>query len=239
MSDLENKILAEIRNFLKANADQKIRESRPRYFKSGVECYGFKTATIQKLAKQMFQQIKEQPKHTIFELCENLWQSAFIEEGYIACMWAEAVYKKYDLPDFKIFERWVSTYVNNWASCDVLCTGALGKFVQLYPECVPQLKKWTTSTNRWQKRAAAVALIPSARKGLMLNDIFDVAKAMLEDNDDMVQKGYGWLLKETANQKQDDVFDFVMRHKASMPRTALRYAIEKMPKDRKSLAMSK
>jgi len=55
----------------------------------------------------------------------------------------------------------------------------------------------------------------------------------------MVQKGYGWMLKAASQAYQNEVFEFVMSKKSIMPRTALRYAIEKMPKELKSLAMEK
>lgn len=62
---------------------------------------------------------------------------------------------------------------------------------------------------------------------------------MLEDPDDMVQKGYGWMLKEATKKFPDEVFDYVMRHKGRMPRTALRYAIEKLPANLRRKAMAK
>ena len=101
------------------------------------------------------------------------------------------------------------------------------------------LKKFTKSDNRWMKRAAAVSLIVPARKGLFLSDMFEIALILLEDPDDMVQKGYGWMLKVASQTHQNEVFEFVMQHKQRMPRTALRYAIEKMPEDLKKQAMSK
>jgi 3-methyladenine DNA glycosylase AlkD len=55
----------------------------------------------------------------------------------------------------------------------------------------------------------------------------------------MVQKGYGWLLKEASKAHQQQVFDYVMKWKAKMPRTALRYAIEKMPVEMRRQAMSR
>lgn len=70
----------------------------------------------------------------------------------------------------------------------------------------------------------------------MQNNIADI---LLLDQDDMVQKGYGWMLKVTCNNHEKEVFDYVMKHKGNMPRTALRYAIEKMPKELKSEAMKK
>jgi len=59
------------------------------------------------------------------------------------------------------------------------------------------------------------------------------------DSDDTVQKGYGWMLKVASETYQHEVFDYVMRNKKVMPRTALRYAIEKMPDELRREAMKK
>ncbi|WP_264557960.1 DNA alkylation repair protein [Flavobacterium sp. N1718] len=101
------------------------------------------------------------------------------------------------------------------------------------------MKKWTTDSNRWKRRAAAVSLIVPAKKGLFLDTVFRIATALLEDTDDLVQKGYGWMLKEASIPHQEAVFDFVLDHKTVMPRTALRYAIEKMPEQHRREAMAK
>jgi 3-methyladenine DNA glycosylase AlkD len=92
---------------------------------------------------------------------------------------------------------------------------------------------------RWVKRASAVSLIVPARKGLFLREIIEIADILLPDRDDMVQKGYGWMLKAASQAHQTAIFDYVIRKKAVMPRTALRYAIEKMPGDLKKMAMAK
>jgi 3-methyladenine DNA glycosylase AlkD len=72
-----------------------------------------------------------------------------------------------------------------------------------------------------------------------LKAVFEISDLLMTDTDDLVQKGYGWLLKEASNRYQKDVFAYVMEHKDMMPRTALRYAIEKMPKVMKKQAMAK
>jgi 3-methyladenine DNA glycosylase AlkD len=84
-----------------------------------------------------------------------------------------------------------------------------------------------------------VTLILPARKGKFLNDAFAISGILLHDEDDLVQKGYGWLLKEASRLHQKEVFDYVMKNKTTMPRTALRYAIEKMPQDLRRKAMEK
>jgi 3-methyladenine DNA glycosylase AlkD len=78
-----------------------------------------------------------------------------------------------------------------------------------------------------------------AKHGEFLNDVFDLADLVLTDPDDMVQKGYGWLLKEASRKHTSEVFAYVVRNKAVMPRTALRYAIELMPKEMKVEAMKR
>jgi 3-methyladenine DNA glycosylase AlkD len=78
-----------------------------------------------------------------------------------------------------------------------------------------------------------------AKRGKFLSDIFHIADSLLQDKDDLVQKGYGWMLKEASIEHQEAVLDYIIRNKTLMPRTALRYAIERMPKDLKQKAMAK
>lgn len=68
---------------------------------------------------------------------------------------------------------------------------------------------------------------------------FEIADTLLLDKDDMVQKGYGWMLKATSEANQKRVFEYVMSKKGVMPRTSLRYAIEKMPQELRTKAMAK
>lgn len=87
--------------------------------------------------------------------------------------------------------------------------------------------------------AAAVTLIVPARKGSFLKDVFESSDILMPDEDDLVRKGYGWLLKAASEAHQKEVFDYVMKNKKQMSRTALRYAIEKMPAEMKAEAMTK
>ena len=89
------------------------------------------------------------------------------------------------------------------------------------------------------RRAAAVSLIIPARKGKFLKEILELADILLTDPDDMVQKGYGWMLKVASQSHQHEIYNYVIGNKKIMPRTALRYAIEKMPKELRIKAMEK
>lgn len=234
-----NKIIESIREELQRNADEETRVSGQRFFKEETKTYGVKTATVTRLGKQYFKLIKDREKQDIFDLCEELWQSGYMEESFIACNWSYYIRKQYQPDDFAVFEKWVDQYVTNWASCDTLCNHTVGAFVEMYPEYLSELKRWAKSTNRWMRRASAVTLIIPAKQGKFLSDTFDIADILLLDQDDLVQKGYGWMLKEASRTHQKEVFDYVVKNKKVMPRTALRYAIEKMPPELRKTAMQK
>jgi 3-methyladenine DNA glycosylase AlkD len=234
-----NKIIGNIRTELRLNANEKTKLSAERYFKEGVKLYGLKSADVSRISKEHYKTVADKSKLHIFSLCDELWKSGYMEESFVACNWAYNVRKQFEPDDFDIFENWVNNYIDNWASCDTLCNHTIGTFVEMYPGYLSDLKKWAHSQNRWVKRASAVSLIIPARKGKFLNDIFSIADILHSDKDDMVQKGYGWMLKAASEAHQLEVFNYVMRKKATMPRTSLRYAIEKMPPELKARAMVK
>ncbi len=232
-------IIGKIRRELKQNGDERTRKSGRRFFKEKIRLYGVKSAIAQQIGKEYFRAIKDKSKKEIFDLCEDLWMSGYMEESFIACNWSYYIRRDYKPRDFRVFEKWVNRYVGNWASCDTLCNHTIGAFVDMYPEYISELKKWAESKNRWMRRASSVSLIIPARQGKFLNDILEIADILLPDQDDLVQKGYGWMLKAASHAHRKEIFDFVISKKAIMPRTALRYAIEKMPKDLKDKAMEK
>jgi 3-methyladenine DNA glycosylase AlkD len=234
-----NTIIADIRQELMQCVDEETKEGGQRYFKEEVKLHGVKTAVVGEISKKYFSEIKEKEKGEIFDLCEELWRSGYLEESFIACNWSYAIRKRYEEKDLEVCERWLEKYVSNWASCDTLCNHTVGTHLEMYPAGLSALKRWAASPNRWMRRAAAVSLVVPARKGLFLDDIFEIAVLLLTDRDDMVQKGYGWMLKAASQSDQEQVFAFVMDRKDSMPRTPLRYAIEKMPPELKRAAMSR
>lgn len=234
-----NELLSRIRQTLIESSDEQTRIGSQRYFKEAITVHGVKAATVQKIGKAFFAEMKDKPKSEIFSLCEILWQSGYLEESFIACDWSERLQKQFEPADFEIFECWIKKYVNNWASCDTLCNHTVGDFVMMYPEFIKRLKEFARSENRWVRRASSVSLIIPARKKMFLSEIFEIADFLLTDKDDMVQKGYGWMLKAASQSNQQRVFEYVMQNKRKMPRTALRYAIEKMPPDLKKQAMQR
>jgi 3-methyladenine DNA glycosylase AlkD len=227
----------ELRSELNENVDEHTRNTAQRFFKEEIKVYGVKTAVVTKISKKHFD--NSISKAEVFRLCEELFKSGYMEESFIACKWSYNMKAQYEEKDFSIFEAWIEKYVKNWATCDTLCNHTVGEFIERFPEYVDELKRWAKSENMWMRRAAAVSLIVPARQGKFLKDAFEISDILMQDKEDLVQKGYGWLLKEESRTRQKDVFDYVMKNKSKMPRTALRYAIEKMPEAIRKEAMKK
>ncbi|TET21492.1 MAG: DNA alkylation repair protein [Candidatus Cloacimonadota bacterium] len=230
-----------MRKELKRNADKEYKKSIKRFFKEGQEInlIGVRTPVVRGISKKYFSQINSKSKKEILNLCEELLKNGYSEEQGIAFGWAARLKDDFSPTDFNRFRSWLKKYVKNWGHCDGYCFGVLGPFIYAFPQYIPEIKKWTGSKNRWFRRASAVLVIYLLKDKKYLKTAFNIADRLLLDEDDLVQKGYGWLLKEASNRYQKEVFDYVIKHKAEMPRTALRYAIEKMPKELKKKAMAK
>ena len=236
---MKDRVIGNLRKQLNDLADESVKVSSQRYFKDSITSYGVKNPIVNRISRETFRDIRSLGKEEIFKMIETLWRSEILEESLVACNWTYSLRKQFMPGDFYTFRKWIDGYVNNWAACDSFCNHSLGEFIEMYPEYGDKLVEFTGSENKWMRRAAAVTFIVPARKGLFLDTILEIAQRLLNDPEDLVQKGYGWMLKAASEARQKIVFDFVMKNKAEMPRTALRYAIEKMPEDLRAEAMKK
>lgn len=232
-------VINAIRSELTCAIDEKTKKNFPRFFKEDVKFYGVKVPVVTRIAKKYWKEIRFREKREIFALCEDLYRSGYCEEAFVVSTWTALLSERFEPADIHTLRHFIDRYITNWAACDGFCNHAVGDFIEKYPEGIVELRGWARSENRWMRRAAAVSLIVPAKRGKFLDDVFSIADLLLTDREDMVQKGYGWLLKEASRQHTAEVFEYVMRNKMMMPRTALRYAIELMPGDLKAEAMRK
>jgi 3-methyladenine DNA glycosylase AlkD len=239
MGDLSEQIMSTFRQQIARHDRPENRINYQRFFKEPLDQpIGLKTPVLRKIFSSCCKQFRHHPGREIFDVFDQLLAS---NERYVHSLvfeWTSRLSNDFKANDINRFESWLKNYVNDWAACDSLC-GPLGLFLQKFPRCFNKTFKWTKSENRWYRRASAVCLIQPLRKGLLLEEAFKTADALLLDGDDMVQKGYGWMLKEASNVFPGKVFDFVSSRKARMPRTALRYAIEKLPANRRRRLMKR
>jgi 3-methyladenine DNA glycosylase AlkD len=223
-------IAADVRREIIAEADPKRAEGEQRYFKGTIRNRGLSVPKCQKLARAVYGRHKtELSQDEWFALAEQLLASGWHEEGTVGLELARRSKPRESAQLFDTYERWLRTYVGNWAHCDDLCTQMIGSVIAAKPALVRRLKPWTKSENRWVRRGAAVSLVAPARRGDFLPESLAIARALLADDDDMVQKGFGWLLKEAAKEHRPEVTVFLEQSVRRMPRTAFRYAIELFP----------
>ncbi len=120
-------------------------------------------------------------------------------------------------------------YINNWDLVDLSCYKLLGRY------CFENqkdniLKKLSNSENMWEKRIAIVATMYHIKKGS--HDLtIELALNNLNHSHDLMHKANGWLLREMGKKDEEKLLNFLKTHYQNMPRTSLRYAIEKLDED--------
>lgn len=236
-------IVDTIRQELLKNSTAKHRASNQKFFKENIVVYGVRTPIVRKIAKKYFKQIRNLDTKQIFSLSEELLKNKYNEEATVAIQWISALIDRFKKEDFKVFEGWLFTYIDNWSKDDDFCLHIIYPLIKKYPELISTVKGWAHAKNIWVQRASAVSFITTSNSLYAtrhnLKDIFEVVDTLLCSGEDLVQKGCGWLLKAASIHNQKEVFSFVMARKNNMPRTTLRYAIEKMPVQLKKRAMVK
>lgn len=135
------------------------------------------------------------------------------------------------LPTWK---RWLAqNHAANWATTDSMCGSLISPLLLAHPELVPTVQRWTFHRNLWVRRAAAVSLVRLAARGLSLDAAYAVADALLADEHDLIHKATGWLLREAGRTDRARLERYLLARGASVPRTAVRYAIEHIPPGRR------
>lgn len=223
-------ILERLRQEIRRNDRPVNRRNYQRFYKEKLaEPISIKTDILRNISDRSFRECRGMTATETLQLCDKLLSSNERYMRFVAFEWAAKIQGKYARSDFARFQRWLSKYVDNWGACDHLCCGALGQIVLQYPELAPRTRRWARSRNRWMRRAAAVSLIVSLRDRLEFAEGAATADLLLSDQDDMVRKACGWMLKEASKNHPRQVFEYVIKNSPKMSRTTLRYAIERLP----------
>lgn len=157
----------------------------------------------------------------------------------IAFDFAYRMRAKYSKETFITFEQWLFKYIKDWWDCDDFCTHAFGELFIRYPELIHRAYKWANHEKFAVRRALPVVLVLPIRKDHHQKfDIFKISDLLIKDPHDLVQKGYGWMLKVYAQKAPDDVINYLISKHKVMPRVAFRYALEKLDVHQKSMLMS-
>lgn len=230
-------MLANLRKEIRANSDKVKASQSAKYFKSGKGEYGEGdlflgiTVPIARAIAKKYQQLGQDD----LEVISN---SKFHEERLIALLILNLKYSKAATNQERvaIFEYWlklVRNYkVNNW---DLIDTSApvMGEILSRHLGYgAPFIHALASSNNLWERRAAIMLTFPLIKIG-KFGPTLAIAKDLISDKEDLIHKAAGWMLREVGNRDQAKLTEFLIKHKTQMPRTMLRYAIEKYsPKQR-------
>jgi 3-methyladenine DNA glycosylase AlkD len=128
----------------------------------------------------------------------------------------------------KLFDFYLKNtrYINNWDLVDASAPYIVGE--QLLSKSREPLYQLARSSNLWERRIAIVATLALIRND-QLKDTFAISKLLLNDRHDLIHKAVGWMLREAGKRSTSALLNFLEENYAAMPRTALRYAIERLP----------
>ena len=164
-------------------------------------------------------------------LCDILFSRPELESKGVGALVLNRFKDAFPVFLFDRIQGWLEAdCLDNWASVDLFCTDAMAALLRKYPALVNKIKKWPAHPNRWVKRASAVSFIKLARSPEFLPAIYDIALSLLPVKDDLIQKANGWLLREAGKTDMKLLAAFLLRNGPTIPRTTVRYAIERFDK---------
>jgi 3-methyladenine DNA glycosylase AlkD len=198
------------------------------FFKELVRSHGWRTAELRKVAvKSRRNLLQDHGMEFVVRVADELFSGDFLEEKAFAVFLLEGKTGELGAREFRLFVSWLDR-VTNWADHDGLVHYLLSPMVAAEPRYCADVFRWVKSRNRWRRRAACVALIRGARKKQLFAEIVRTSDILLDDEDDMVQKGLGWLLREVAKYDAKRVVPYLMKIRGRASRLVLRTACEKL-----------
>ncbi|MEW6338823.1 MAG: DNA alkylation repair protein [Acidobacteriota bacterium] len=219
---------------MKRLADPKRAAGIQRYFKEPIASYGLDGATAKRLVKELVTQTKG--AWTVADavsFCNLMVRDPNFEPRGIAFQVLAAFAKDADASLAGDVRRWLEKSCDNWALVDNLAPSVLAPLLERHPKLVPEIVRWTASRNMWLRRAAAVAFIPLVRAGHHLDTAYDVATRLFDDSEDLMHKAVGWMLREAGKKDMPRLERFLKAEGPRMPRTTVRYAIERFPAEKR------
>ena len=223
------KVAAQIRRALKDGGSAEHATGVQWFFKDEIKSHGWYTGDLRRAVRQYRRDIlQEHDFDFLARVANELFSGTVLEEKVAAVFLLENLDAQFGDAEFRRFEIWLDR-VSSWADHDGLVHYLIAPMVAAKPARVKRIFRWARSKDRWHRRAACVALIRGAREKMFFPKIVKLSELLLRDSDDMVQKGLGWLLRETAKFDAKRTVPYLMKIRGRAPRLVLRTACEKLP----------
>ena len=174
----------------------------------------------------------------LVQVADWLFTGRVLEEKVFAVLLLEGWTAKFGDEEFALFESWLDR-ISSWADHDALVHSLMAPMIASEPSRVARVFRWAKSSERWHRRAACVALIQGTRQKKFFPQIVRLSNSLLRDKDDMVQKGLGWLLRETAKRDPQNTIPYLLKIRDKAPRLVLRTACETLSASDKRRVLAK
>jgi 3-methyladenine DNA glycosylase AlkD len=222
-------IAAQIRHALRDGGSAEHAKGVQWFFKDKIKSHGWYTADLRRAAVRFRCELrKEHGLDFLVEVADHLFSGSVLEEKVVAVFLLEKLDAEFADDEFRRFESWLDR-ISSWADHDALVHDVIAPMIVNKPARARMVFHWAKSPNRWRRRAACVALIRGARARMFFPEIQKLSELLLADEDDMVRKGLGWLLRETAKFDAKRTVPYLMKIRGSAPRLVLRTACETLP----------
>jgi len=222
-------IAAQIRQALKRGGSAEHAAGVQWFFKEEIKSHGWYTADLRREVRRCRREIlREHDFNFLVRVADQLFSGSVLEEKVAAVFLLEKMDAQCGDREFKRFESWLDR-ISSWADHDGLVHYLIAPMVAAKPARVKNVFRWAKSQKRWHRRAACVALIRGARAKMFFPKIVQLSDSLLADEDDMVRKGLGWLLRETAKYDPRHTVPYLMEIRGRAPRLVLRTACETLP----------
>jgi len=228
-----SQVANEVRRVLKAGGSTEHAAGVQWFFKEEIKSHGWYTAALRKAAVQVRRSIaRERGIDFVVQVADKLFSGRVLEEKVFAVFLLEKQTQSFGDAEFQLFASWLDR-ISSWADHDALVHDVLAPMVAAdlsHCRC-REVFRWAKSPNRWRRRAACVALIRGTRERQFFAEIMRLSNQLLqnEEEDDMVLKGLGWLLRETAKADPKRAVPYLMKIREKAPRLVLRTACETLP----------
>jgi 3-methyladenine DNA glycosylase AlkD len=231
-------VASQIRRALRVGGSSEHAAGAQRFFKEEIETHGWRTADLRRAARRCRRGIlHEHGFDFLVRVADELFSGSILEEKITAVFLLEDLDSQLRDREFRRFEVWLNR-LSNWSDHDALVHDLIAPMIAAKPARANAVFRWATSKNRWRRRAACVALIRGARRKMFFSEITRLSNALLTDEDDMVQKGLGWLLRETAKYDAKRAVPYLMKIRGLAPRLVLRTACETLPASTRKRVLS-
>jgi 3-methyladenine DNA glycosylase AlkD len=226
-------IFNHIHRFGLANENPALVAKYSRYFKGGLyDAYGLGIPQVESLVNELLA-VSGMTPALIRETSLLLVESTKYEMTAMAIRLMLTYHKEWTVADFQTVEKWFSVGISNWAHTDYICGEMMNLFFKKGIADLEAISNWRTAKNKFQRRAAVVALIKPMKLSADFTPWFTFIEPMMHDPEREVHQGLGWFLREAWKKQPEVTEQFLSRYRETAPRLIFQYATEKMTKEGK------